>query len=312
MIIDDLDATYQVSKEENLELCSFFSACREVLASFPDVSIRVTIRTDVWPVLRRWDESLDKVEQYLRELSWSEPDFRRLLARRVEAHLNEYKILTDAPPKRELTQEEKDEYLINYVFDKRIKWGDDEKRTYKVIYTIAYKRPRWAIQLSRLAQKVAISEGSDLIKDHHLKNVWGKYGSKRIADLVVEHKHQCSSVEELLNGFRGAPRKLSREELFKWIKNHITSHMTPVVDGIEQKNPSKIAHFLYRMGFIVARTSVGRDFEHYSFEEMPDFLNSRTNDDFGAVWEIHPCYREALDIRRVNQNKRLDRKLGDK
>jgi hypothetical protein len=50
-------------------------------------------------------------------------------------------------------------------------------------------------------------------------------------------------------------------------------------------------------------------YEHYNFSDMPDFLTSRTNEDFGVNWEIHPCYREALDIQKVNWAQRVKRGL---
>jgi len=52
------------------------------------------------------------------------------------------------------------------------------------------------------------------------------------------------------------------------------------------------------------------EFEHYHFAEMPDFLSSRTNEDFGVVREIHPCYREALDIKKLNIFQRQKRNMA--
>jgi hypothetical protein len=52
----------------------------------------------------------------------------------------------------------------------------------------------------------------------------------------------------------------------------------------------------------LARSETGDEYEHYSFDQMPDFLASRTDDDFGVKWEIHPCYREALDIRKLDRS----------
>ncbi len=65
----------------------------------------------------------------------------------------------------------------------------------------------------------------------------------------------------------------------------------------------EIARFLYRVGFIVARSDGTDDnYEHYRFDQMPDFLSARTNDDFGVKWEIHPCYRQALDIKKLDKS----------
>jgi len=300
-LVDDLDATYQRTDRENLELSTFFSACRYLSTTLSEICFRVTMRTDVWTMLRRYDESLDKVDQYVSDITWSQSEFRKLLFKRIAAQVHDLKI--QLPPKPEyVTEEEEQEYYVDLVFEKRMKWGESEKRTYKVIYTLAYHRPRWAIQLCKSAQVEAIAEKSDVIQREHIDEVWAGYGKKRIADLVSEHKHQCRTIEELISAFRGAERRMNRDKLLDWIKNTISNHMTPVIEGVPTKVPLEIAHFLFRIGFIVARAEEGKDdYEHYHFSDMPDFLSSRTNQDFGAIWEIHPCYREALDIVKLNR-----------
>jgi hypothetical protein len=87
ILIDDLDATYQSTPAESLALATFFSACRYIMQDMKGIVIRVTMRTDVWAMIRRDDEALDKTEQYVREILWSQRDFLRLLALRVEASL---------------------------------------------------------------------------------------------------------------------------------------------------------------------------------------------------------------------------------
>lgn len=47
ILIDDLDATFQNTKEESLELSTFFSACRYLLQDTKGVTVRITMRTDV-------------------------------------------------------------------------------------------------------------------------------------------------------------------------------------------------------------------------------------------------------------------------
>ena len=60
IIIDDLDATYQNTEFESLNLATFFSACRYLVQDLKGVIFRVSMRSDVWAVLRRYDEALDK------------------------------------------------------------------------------------------------------------------------------------------------------------------------------------------------------------------------------------------------------------
>ncbi len=315
ILVDDLDATYQRTEKENLELSTFFSACRQLAAETTGLLFRITMRTDVWPLLRRYDESLDKFEQYHHDITWSQSDFRHLLAKRIKHQLQLQGVESlDFEKDGSLSKEEAQEYVINTVFEKKMPWGkneiwgQNEQRTYRVIYILSYHRPRWAIQLCKLAQDQAKEEKSPIIGKAHIDKVWGPYGNNRIADLISEHKHQCREIEELLSGFRGAERRMSQADLLEWITKHITNHMKPTIEGKITQTAMSVAHFLFRIGFIVARAEDKNEhYEHYFFDDMPDFLSGRTNDDFGVQWEIHPCYREALDIVKLNQYQRMRR-----
>lgn len=309
LLIDDLDATYQNTNKEALELSTFFSACRYIVQDIRDICIRVTMRTDVWPMVRRYDESLDKMEQYVREITWKDEDFRRLLSKRIKYQMDELNIPYSPPPAHVHIQDREMD-LISRVFFPRMEWGEKEVYTYKVIYTLSYYRPRWAIQLCKLAQKDALKHLENRIGRNNINNVWGDYGNKRISDLISEHKHQSAEIEELINSFRGAPRLFARDELMKWINNHVMSHIKPTIEGEKVTGPMEVGHFMFRIGFLQARSQEGGGiYEHYNFSDMPDFLTGRTNEDFGVSWEIHPCYREALDIQKLNRAQRIKRGL---
>lgn len=303
LLIDDLDATFQNTNQENLELGTFFSACRYLAQDINDVYFRVTMRTDVWAAVRRFDESLDKVEQYVREIRWSLSEFRKLLFLRIQSQCLEHGLCVKTHGST--TEERIHQRYFDIVFVPRMTWGEKEQQTYRVLYTLAYERPRWAVQLCKLAQESALEDGKSLIGKDHIDEVWGEYGAKRIKDLVAEHKHQCPQVEELLNAFRGCDRLLNRQELFTWIRNRILNHMNPFIDGEMARSPRVVGHFLYRIGFVLARSDTNSTrYEHYHYDEMPDFLTARTDEDFGVKWEIHPCYREALDIKKLDQSHR--------
>jgi len=301
IIIDDLDATFQNTKEESLELATFFSACRYIAQDVKGVCFRATMRTDVWAILRRYDESLDKMEQYVEDILWHQDDFLRLLFLRIKAQLERNGETVTVPLEGKGISESEENYL-DKIFVKTMLWGCKNVRTYKVLYTVSYERPRWAIQLCKLAQSAALRNKHSHIQKEDIDSIWGGYGAQRISDLVAEHKHQCPQIQELLNGFRGCERLMSRDNLLKWIKNHISNHLVPIIEGDENRSEREIAHFLYRLGFIMARSDSDDGYEHYSFNQMPDFLTSRTDSDFNLKWEIHPCYREALDIQKLDKS----------
>ena len=41
-------------------------------------------------------------------------------------------------------------------------------------------------------------------------------------------------------------------------------------------------------------------YEHISFEDNPALLKSRTSVDNGVSWEIHPVFRQALQLKNVD------------
>jgi hypothetical protein len=99
---------------------------------------------------------------------------------------------------------------------------------------------------------------------------------------------------------------MTRQDLFTWIMKRVSTHLDVFIEGDRTRSPQEIARFLYRLGFIVARSENNQEgeYEHYRFDQMPDFLLARTDDDFNVKWEIHPCYRQALDIQKLNRSHR--------
>ena len=249
ILIDDLDATFQMTNQASLELSTFFSACRYLAQDLKDIHFRVTMRTDVWSVIRRFDEALDKMDQYVNNILWYQTDFRKILSKRIEAQTKEVD-LNFLVKKKFYNEEERDEYFIQLVFVPKMDWGNKRIHTYKVLYTLSYERPRWAIQLCKLSQERVLNQGGMRISKKQIDEIWGEYGKKRIADLVAEHKHQCDQIEELLNSFRGCNRLMTRDELFTWINNRVSEHIEPKIEGQATRNPREIARFLFRLGFI--------------------------------------------------------------
>lgn len=176
--------------------------------------------------------------------------------------------------------------------------------TYKVLYILSYNRPRWGIQLCKLAQKNALANNMSLIEKRDIDARWGEYGLKRISDLIVEHKHQCNQVEDLVNSFRGLERRFPQHELLEIIRKKIISSLNVQIDGRKCTKTEEIADFLYRIGFIVARSEDGYGYHHYSYSNLPDLFSGKNNNGFNLIWEIHPCYREALDIKKLNAEQR--------
>ena len=308
ILIDDLDATFQNTEKERLTMSTFFSACRYLLQDNLGLNIRVTMRSDVWPIIRRYDESLDKLDQYVHEIEWDVDDFRKFLYKRIESHLLQN--AEQLPYRRnDISDEEYEEFVIEKIFDHKTEWGGKEQYLYRIVYTLSYMRPRWAIQLCKLCQKNANRRNMAIITKQDVDEVWGDYGQKRVADLVIEHRHQCRQIESIIYAFRGCKRLFGQDELFSHINRSILNHVQIIIDDSKTTSAKDVARFLFRTGFIVARSDgENGDYQHYSFREMPELLASNTSNDYGVKWEIHPCYRQALDIKKIDQAKKI--KMG--
>lgn len=86
LFIDDIDATYIDNEENRLILSSFFSACRKLTNDINGLYIRVSVRTDVWSLIKEYDEALDKCEQYIVKISWKKDEFKYILRKKIKSY----------------------------------------------------------------------------------------------------------------------------------------------------------------------------------------------------------------------------------
>lgn len=78
------------------------------------------------PTIRRYDESLDKLEQYVTELNWSAEEFRTLLYKRIESQSKENSF--DLPSRQYNESNEIYELrILKMLFVEKIKWGLQER-----------------------------------------------------------------------------------------------------------------------------------------------------------------------------------------
>lgn len=290
VLIDDIDATFTDSPQETLRLSTFFSACRQLATSFSGIALRTVIRSDVWATIRKRDEALDKVEQYIFDISWSVKGFRSFLASRITAYC-------DLEKQEALTQGKSKEEIIEIVFEPKFPWGDATAFPHRVVHVYAGGRPRWAAQLCRMAGAEAARVRSQLIKFGHIKQVLEEYGRYRLDDLAREHRHQCEVIADVVNAFSKRSDTYTTQELKALIDEKVLQNFSVCIDGTKATDAFMLARFLYRIGFILGldRDEVGRP-EYYQFEEKPDLLKSAANYDDGMKWRVHPSYHSALDL----------------
>jgi hypothetical protein len=87
LLVDDIDATFFDTPPLKLKIGTFFSACRKISREVQNLSIRASVRTDVWSILRD-NEDLDKSEQYMVDIRWNLREMEAIILKRILACLH--------------------------------------------------------------------------------------------------------------------------------------------------------------------------------------------------------------------------------
>lgn len=303
LLLDDLDARYTNSPAQRAFISAFFSAARYLANETQGVRVRATVRSDVWTSLADCEE-MDKAEQYRIEIVWSGSQQKILLAQRVLAYVR--RKYPEDPIAHELTARNHADELIGFAFTDKMKWGRSMVPPDHVVRILGGSRPRWIAQLCRMAGLNAVREGKDRIAVQHITQAMGEFGRRRLSDLYKEHHFQFGSAHELqalIESFAGGSRRYSTDELLKQIEsNYVARHgadKVPAVDGNPYVRPLQIAKFLYRCGFINGNNASKARLEapeFITYDLRRDLLEVATNLDDGMSWEVHPAYRNVLQI----------------
>jgi len=313
LIIDDIDQNF-INKEKNkIKVASFFTACRQISNTVPEIRFRLSIRPNVWKIIKREYEALSHIEQYIHDLNWSDEKLQELIAKRVEGYFKRKEIWEDSEKHLSKNIIRKKEQLLQLIFEDPMPWGIKRERPAKIVLsTLSRHRPRWLIELSKESSKVAKKKGHNKIYFEDIDEIIEEFGRKRIDDTIAEFKSQCSDIEEILSAFANQDERYSTADLLKTIKNRIIEGTNLKIEGVLGNPTAKdVAHFLYQIGFITGRKDHSDGtYDHISFDKEPTLLKSRTNIDQGVQWEIHPVFRQPLNLKNIatTQQKQYKKK----
>lgn len=299
LFVDDVDKNFGNTSQWRLRVATFFDACRGLINALPELRIRTVVRPNVWTILRLEFESMSHVQQYLYDLRWSLDDARRLVSKRVEGYLQRTKQWPQVAAVLRGSPRDRDETVIAYAFVSPMSWGADERPPHALLYTLSKHRPRWMIELAKVAAKSAASFQRTRITRDDIVGELAAFGRRRIEDTVAEFRSRCPEIEELITAFAREKEQFTTDELLKIIDNKILTHIQPTIAGISGRvNNINVASFLFEVGLFYGRRDYSdKTYTHVAFSDNPALLRSRANLDEGLSWEIHPVFRQALNIR---------------
>ena len=296
--IDDMDRGWESRSNDIRRISALLNAVRDLSNENKGLQFRISLRSDVYYLVRTSDESTDKIESSVIWHSWTNHDILILLIKRIETFFGKD---VDIEKLRNTEQRFLAHYLDS-VFEKRFtgygKW--ENAPMYKILMSLIRKRPRDLVKLCTLAAKDAYDHDCTLITTDNLKNVFVEYSHGRIQDTINEYRSELPDIERLL--FNMKPSRKEIKKGFGYIYD--TNRLKVKINSIREQGKffykngkeadvNNLLQFLYKINFITARKTRDDGFIDRKYFEENQYLTSSIAD-FGYDWEIHPAFRWAL------------------
>jgi hypothetical protein len=299
--VDDLDRGWDSTQIGIQRISALINAVRDMTTENQGLFVRISLRSDVYFLVRTSDESTDKIESNVIWYTWNQHQLLVMLAKRIQTFLNvnvnEKQLLSK--PQFEIAK------LYDPVFEAdfngRGKWS--HVSTYKVLASMIRRRPRDLVKLCTLAARTANENNHNKIATDDWIDNFDYYSLERIQDTINEYRSELPSIERLIMGMKPSNRERHKinEEAFLYD----TAGLLKKIEIIVGNNPfvfvnnktataEQLAGFLYKINFVNARKTVegSARIDRKYFEDHKYLVNDFV--DFGYKWEVHPAFRWAL------------------
>ena len=296
--LDDLDRGWESRREDIQRISALLNAVRDLCNDNKGLQFRISLRTDVYYLVRTSDESTDKIEGSVIWHSWTNHEILLLLIKRIETFFNrEVNIET----LRDVKQANLSHFL-DHIFEKKFndygKWNDAP--IYRILMSLIRKRPRDLVKLCTLAAKDAADKGSNLIRTDNLKAIFSTYSQGRIQDTVNEYKSELPQIERLLLNMKPSRNEVKEHKGYIYDTNRLKQKIKSIIEqgkfvytnGKEARDID-LLQFMYKINFITARKNLADGIIERKYFEENRYLSSNVAN-FGYNWEVHPAFRWAL------------------
>jgi len=296
--IDDLDRGWNGAKASVTRISALLNAVRDMSNDSPELCFRISLRSDVYFLVRTSDESTDKIDGNVIWLNWTEHQLLVLLAKRVQSYLGTSlsEIQISKMPQFEIVK-----YLYpimesNFMGDG--KWNN--RPIHYILLSLIRRRPRDLVNLCTLAARSANESKRNKISTEDWEYVFGKYSQDRLQDTINEHRYELPDIERLLLGMK--PSHQTKKTLDSFVYNE--QRLVSKVKGIAQSGEFYFANgkvatineliaFMYKINFLAGRKTDRDGYIDRKYFEDHRYI-STSYVDFGYEWEVHPAFRWAL------------------
>lgn len=296
--IDDLDRGWQGRKSDNLRISALLNAVRDLSSESRGINFRISLRSDVYYLVRTSDESTDKIEGSVVWHSWTNHEIFVLLVKRIESFFGH-----PVDERQLLSKKQQDlaKYLSPVMELRFLGQGVwDNAPMYRVLMSLIRKRPRDLVKLCSLAGRSARTDQASTITTKHFQSVFEEYSQGRLQDTINEFRSELPNIEKLLLSMKPSRRERTTHEGYTYTTDALIKKINSIREQGQFKfangdvaDSKRLASFMYKINFLTARKDLSSEVVVRKYFEENRYLS---NDfvEFGFDWEIHPAYRWAL------------------
>lgn len=310
IFIDDLDRGWTGDEESINRISSLISAVRDLSNDDKGLKFRLSLRADMYFLLREADSNLDKISSNLLDIKWTQHELLIVLVRRVQTY---FKNQIDEDVIKTKTQDELDEYLKDVMeldFKGKGKWHNQP--IHKILLSLVRERPRDLINLCISGAEEAGKNNHHLIMTKDWEKVLRPYSVNRFKDTISEHHDELHNdgVSVLLNAMKTTKKEAEKniniynyDDLYHKVNNILQQKNLYLPNTKKLITTEEAMEFLYRIGFVVARkVDTSGYIKRRNYFDDPDLIKQKK----GYKFEIHPAFRWALNYNDENQGDFID------
>lgn len=296
--IDDLDRAWEGTAGNIRRIAALLNAVRDLTNESPCLHFRISLRSDVYFLVRTADESTDKIEGNVIWLTWTEHELLVFLAKRVQNYLGN-KVSATTLIKQPQFEIVKNLYpIMESHFMGDGKWNN--RPIHYIILSLTRRRPRDLVNLCTQAAREASDRGHKKIDTDDWESVFERYSQNRLQDTINEHRYELPEIERLLLGMRpshtqkklSGSYKFTEEQLLRKISGIAQNHKFLFANG-RTASEKELLTFMYKINFLVGRKDASDGYIDRKYFEDNKYLSTEYTE-FGYDWEVHPAFRWAL------------------
>lgn len=302
--IDDIDRGWAATSRDVENISALINAARDIMNTDETLTFRIGIRTDAYNLVRAHDESGDKFEPYVVQITWTNHEILVMMAKRIAGYFDVILDETKLQKQGQLQISRNFYPIIEDKFQGAGHWSN--RAIHNVLLSLTRRRPRDLVKLLAGAAAQAENSNNTRISTKNLTDSFPEYSKGRIADLVSEFGSELPKIEDVAYSMKPTTKEYknkekrfiySNDEAIKKLNGIASNQSIFFKSGIKATGITLLS-FLYKIDFLIARKDENNTIERLYYQDHPNIISPSA--DFGYSWEVHPAYRWALNPKSVD------------